>query len=446
MSVSNRGREQVSRHTGRAETNRSGRAGLHIAALASVVAAGLACGDDGAGQSATLGLNETARGFASDGSEFRDPEEYAAEYWTRPVPPQGPPPPGASALEASLQPADCGTCHPQQYEDWRTTLHSGAYSPGLAGQLVNWEAGSFATVAGCLVCHAPLSEQSARIAGVNDDLEPNPDFDATLRDHGLVCAACHVRGWRRYGPPRRDGTTGPSPPGSPHGGSTRTPFFEDARFCSGCHQFPPGSAAPNGKPLENTYNEWRDSRYSREGISCQGCHMPDRRHLWRGIHDPEMVKSGVTIEWTWGESPEATEVGLRLINSGTGHRFPTYVTPEVHVRLQLLDGEHQLISGGSSHLTIARQVESRGGRWIETSDTRLPPDSAATLKLEAGDGASWVRGTVEVRPDAFYRGVFASLLRGTVSDTSRSLLEEAHRRTLASPFVIFDETVPVAQR
>ena len=63
-----------------------------------------------------------------------------------------------------------------------------------------------------------------------------------------------------------------------------------------------------------------------------------------------------------------------------------------------------------------------------------------------GAGASWVRGTVEVRPDAFYRGVFASLLRGTVSDTSRSLLEEAHRRTLASPFVIFDETVPVAQR
>ncbi len=24
--------------------------------------------------------------------------------------------------------------------------------------------------------------------------------------------------------------------------------------------------------------------------------MPDRRHLWRGIHDPEMVKQGVMVD------------------------------------------------------------------------------------------------------------------------------------------------------
>ena len=41
----------------------------------------------------------------------------------------------------------------------------------------------------------------------------------------------------------------------------------------------------NGKPLENTYEEWRKSPAARRGLQCQNCHMPDRRHLWRGIHD-----------------------------------------------------------------------------------------------------------------------------------------------------------------
>jgi hypothetical protein len=400
------------------------------ACFCTVVACGPA-GDRGGAETAPSAHSGDGRVFSSD-------EDFLADYWLRPIPPQGPVPDGWSSLEASLRPADCGMCHPSQYADWRTTLHAGAYSPGLSGQSVNWEVGAFGTVRSCLVCHAPLSEQSALLPSGTEWLA-NPDYQAELRDEGLVCAACHVRGSRRHGPPRLDGSVDVAPPGTPHGGATRSTFFEDARFCSGCHQFGPGGAAPNGKPLENTYAEWQASRFATEGVVCQTCHMPGRRHLWRGIHDAEMVLSGVTIEWL----ANGGEIGLRITNSGTGHHFPTYATPEVVVSLQLLDADSQPIADGRTEHRIARRIAFRGGAWIEMSDTRLPVDSSTIVSAPITSEIKHAHGTVVVRPDAFYAGVFEGLLAGMLTDTSRVLLTEARRRAQTSQFAIFDETIAV---
>jgi hypothetical protein len=372
----------------------------------------------------------------ADDRVFETVQDFADGYWRRPIPPQGDPPPAWSDLEASLRPEDCATCHPAQFEDWQTTVHSAAYSPGLSGQLVNWEETAFGTVQSCLVCHAPLSEQSARLRD-GDGWAPNPAYDAGLRDHGIVCASCHVRGNRRHGPPRRDGSLDPSPEGSPHGGVTRTEFFEDSRFCAGCHQFGPGGAAPNGKPLENTFAEWEESRYATAGTSCQACHMPDRRHMWRGIHDADMVRSGITVEWLL----EGPETGLRITNSGTGHRFPTYATPEVRVHVELLNEAGQPIEGSSVEHSIARRIAYQGGAWVELSDTRLAPDSGVVVTVPLVPGARQARAGIFVQPDAFYADVFETLLTGMLSDTSRALLTAARRTADASRFRIFGETV-----
>lgn len=371
---------------------------------------------------------------------FEELQSFVDGYWVRPIPPQGSPPASWATVERSLRPEDCSTCHPDQYDDWRTAVHSEAYSPGLSGQLVNWEDASFGTVQSCLVCHAPLSEQSARLRA-GEEWISNAEYDDDLRNHGIVCAACHIRGNRRYGPPRNDGSLAPSAEGSPHGGVTRTPFFEDSRFCAACHQFGPGGAAPNGKPLENTFAEWESSRYAEEGVSCQHCHMPDRRHLWRGIHDPEMVRSGVTIEWTVDADREVA--GVRITNTGTGHRFPTYATPEVVVNVELLDSESRPLTGSSTEYVIARRIEYQNGSWVEVSDTRLAPDSFVVVSVPSAGGAAHVRARIVVRPDAFYRGVFEALLAGTLSDTSRSLLEQARRNAEDSRFTLFEDTVPL---
>ena len=381
--------------------------------------------DAGSGSSPSSGM-----------SALSPAESSAADYWLRPIPEQGPAPADWPEIESSLHPEACGTCHTQKLADWSTTLHAGAYSPGLSGQLVNWEQSSPETVRSCLTCHAPLAEQSAWTAAADGSLSPNPTFDTELRDRGITCAACHVRGRQRYGPLLRDGSAEPSPDDAPHDGVTRTAFFEDSRFCAGCHQFE--VPAPAGNSIQNTYKEWQASRWSEQGVPCQGCHMPDRRHLWRGIHDPEMVRSALTIEWTDGPT-----VGLRVENSGAGHHFPTYVTPEVDVEITLLGAQRNPIEGATRSWLIARKVENRNGVWVELSDTRIAADEVGSFVMEVEPGAEFVRATISVRPDVVYSSVFSQFLVGSLPDTSRVLLSDAAGRAGDSPFVIFDETVPI---
>ncbi|MDP2576649.1 MAG: multiheme c-type cytochrome [Candidatus Palauibacterales bacterium] len=409
-------------------------AGLCLASCALVALA--ACAESES-DSTRLAVADPAT-LPVDQRTFSDLTDFVQGYWRTPIPLQGPAPEGFNPLEASFEPSTCGTCHPKQYEDWQTTIHSAAYSPGLAGQLVNWERDSYANVRVCLACHTPLSEQSAQVPDTAGQLVGNPYFDRSLRDQGMVCAGCHFRAWRKYGPPRRDGSLEPSPEGSPHGGVTRTPFFEDSRFCKGCHQFQ--QPAANGKPLENTYEEWRNSKYPVLEMQCQNCHMPDRRHLWRGIHDSTMVAGGVTIELVQARAGEP--VTLRVTNSGTGHRFPTYVTPEVRVRIDFLDADWQPLPGGNVVL-IARKVAAGAGGWQELSDTRLPPDSTATLTAEPGPDARYARGRVIVLPSNFYEAVFEGMLSGALSDTSRALIAQAHRRASSSAYSIFDDTLRI---
>jgi hypothetical protein len=223
--------------------------------------------------------------------------DFLKQHWQVPVPLQGKPPADWSESEASLAPETCGGCHPAQFKDWQTTVHGRAIGPGLLGQTPTLLREEPATAKVCYACHAPLSEQQ-EVTSFGARIRKNIRFDAALLSYGLTCAGCHVRNNQRFGPPRRDGSLASTKPANrlSHGGATRTPAFERAEFCMGCHQFQPDGNSLNGKLLENTYNEWKDGPYAPQGIQCQQCHMPDRRHLWRGIHDPEMVKGGVKID------------------------------------------------------------------------------------------------------------------------------------------------------
>lgn len=374
-------------------------------------------------------------------------ESFLETHWTpRPVPPQGEPPEGPewAPLMTDLDPEACATCHRPQYEDWSTALHAGAYSPGLEGQLVGHFETNPGFVQSCMACHGPVSEQLRRIRDGAGGWKENPAFDRELERGGVVCAACHVRDWRRYGPPRRDGSLAPVPEGTPHEGAIRTPAYEDSRFCAPCHQFE--SPAPNGKPLENTLVEWQDSGFAEQGVPCQGCHMPDRRHLWRGIHDPEMTRSGVTPEWRVDGDPadDGFTVRLALTNDGTGHRFPTYVTPAVDLEIAFLGASGDTLARRAR--TLQRDVFFDGSQWVEREDDRIPPGGTEALEWRgpAPGGTVRVAGRASVRPDAFYTGVFRSLL-GSTPDTSaaRPLLEEALQGALESPYDLWRWESPV---
>lgn len=387
------------------------------AGVALVVAGGAAISLSGIGSPF---LAPTAVRIADDSVD-----EFLIAHWPDPLPPQGEPPAGFAALEASLAPEACGQCHREQYRDWRDSRHRRAMGPGVLWQFQRMDQPS---ANGCMRCHAPLAEQKALMAIERawpgaPSAAPPPYVPAQLHRQGLVCAACHVRAHARFGPPARRAATVPLP----HGGFMAEPAFEDSRFCAVCHQFSTSGARLNGKLLENTYEEWRASPPGRSGQTCQSCHMPDRRHLWRGIHDPETARRALTVMLDLVPDGDARmRAAARITNTGAGHHFPTYVVPEVVFSLRLVRaGERQVRE--IARAVVARRADIDLTR--ELFDTRLAAGETRILAggFERPAGPGWrVELHMAVHPGAHYERSFTHALRRIDKNSeAASLLQEA---------------------
>jgi len=394
----------------------------------------------GAGLLIAAGAAFSGSGARDDASGQTTPSDpitaFLAKHWNNPLPPQGAPPASFSALEASLAPEACGQCHVQQYRDWRDSLHSHTVGPGLLWQFRLMDQSG---ANGCMRCHAPLAEQKALMAlergWSGAPASPPPAYvPPNLQHEGLVCAACHVRAHQRFGPPARTPTAaGPLP----HGGFSPNAAFEDSRFCAVCHQFPESGPRLNGKLLENTYEEWRTSLSGRAGQTCQSCHMPDRRHLWRGIHDPEMTARALTVTLDLDMfDRQHMLVQANIANTGVGHYFPTYVVPEIVFTLHLID------PSGHTKGEIARTVVARRANvelTQEQFDNRIRSGETRILsgRFKRPAGAGWsVELRMAVSPGAHYQRSFRYALEHTAHMTreARQLLREALKQLEAARY------------
>tara|TARA_B100000315_G_scaffold260820_1_gene325858 strand:+ start:7636 stop:8910 length:1275 start_codon:yes stop_codon:yes gene_type:complete len=375
-------------------------------------------------------------------------EIFYSQHWPGAIQPQGEPDAALPEVEKSLAPESCGTCHPLQYQDWRTSLHSRSMSPGIVGQLLEMVGDDPATARLCWSCHSPLAEQQDLTYSEAEGWQDNPAFDPQLQKQGMMCAACHVRSRRHYGPPRM-GTpevTGRIEGALPHGGFTAEVGFTKSGFCRGCHQFAETDYALNGKLLENTYAEWAASEYADNGTQCQDCHMPERRHLWRGIHDADMVKGGVTIAVTPidrthlpGEFVDAT---ITIVNSGVGHKFPTYITPKVFVRGRLLTDAGDPIDASLQEYVIGWESYDLA---VEAYDTRLSPGQQIQISYQypLPDEGTGLQIEVIVDPDHWYRRFYQNILNSGGGGAGRETLQEALDLSQRSSFSIYDQVFPL---
>lgn len=402
--------------------------------------------------------NSKAQSRLAAKTETQEMESFLAAHWQRPIPLQGVAPPSFDEKEASLRPEACGTCHPSQYADWKESLHSRAMGPGPWGQIIDLTQNSPEEAIQCMSCHAPLSEQMPMMAktgsGKADNYSKNSHFDSQLQLEGITCAACHVRQHRRFGPPKAAGAAATQyPPGmANHGGAERTPYFESAEFCRDCHQFDPeNSVLVNGKPLQDTYREWKNSIWGKGEAACQDCHMPQRRHFWRGIHDRDMVKGGVRLEAhlkkAAATSGSPLELSVEVTNAAVGHKFPTYITPKIFVRAELLDHKGKILPGTNQERIIGWDARFDGGEWKEYFDTRIPPGEKSQYKFKWSRAAQAkkVRTWVEVHPDYFYHVRFypAYLKRQDLSADGRKLIEKALKDSGSSAYVLLEKLIPL---
>jgi cbb3-type cytochrome oxidase cytochrome c subunit len=367
--------------------------------------------------------------------------EFLADFWQTPAPLQGAPPEYYNETVSQLKPEKCGVCHQSQWQDWQTTRHAVAMGPGIQGQLIG-ENPDF--VNNCLTCHAPLSEQTAYLSDADGEYTLNPRYDDALQASGLVCAACHVRGHQRYGPPFSEEATAASVfAEGHHGGAVVSPAYQDSAFCRPCHQFEEGSTSLNGKLLENTYNEWRESPHAQNGQTCQSCHMPGRRHTWKGVHDPDMVKNALELDVKLQARNNRIEAGIRLTNVGAGHHLPTYVTPAIYVTTRLLDAGGNPVPETEQIRAIQRRVVLTPGDSREVFDTRIPAGGAWLYDYQARrpENATTLEVQVDVHPDEFYNDFFRDYR--TSRWEAQVEINKAFQITEESPYLLLTKRMPL---
>ncbi len=284
----------------------------------------------------------------------------------------------------SLRAESCGECHRDIYEEWKTSIHAHAYQDPFFQAY--WKKDKQVWV--CLNCHTPLENQQATLIKdiprgrvEKSPQEPNPHYDPEYQKEGVTCAACHVRDGVILGP--FDDSAAPHP-------TKFDPSFRTTQVCYRCHNVLSGPAQFYNVGPCGTYAEYEGKFFMKErGFICQSCHMPEvtrpvatnspirqgRRHLWRGGHDPDMVKRAVAIQVAANppepKPGEQVEVTLTLINAGAGHKLPTG-DPDRHftVEFEVEDRNNQVLLSQKNTM----------GRWImwqpaivEVYDNRLLP-------------------------------------------------------------------------
>ena len=312
----------------------------------------------------------------------------------------------ASPDLGGLSAEDCGTCHGEFLAEWKTSMHSRAWTDPYFQADWRFDGGQQI----CRNCHTPLDvQQEQRVAGFHDAdrwrpvLEPNPGFDAALQHEGVTCAACHLRDGAILGV-FGDGDA-PHPVRRIDSGN---------EVCVRCHivqgerwdtffRFPPcGTVAE----IQAGRGEWRgrsgeatvdDAR----ALGCVECHMPlvqralvdggplrpARRHLWRGGHDPEMVRSALDVRFDplAGDAGVPRRFRLTLTNVGAAHYVPTG-TPDRHLVLAV-----RLVDRAGATVAEQQRLIKRTVMWrpfiVDLWDNRLPPGEPREheFSFSAGD-------------------------------------------------------------
>jgi cytochrome c551/c552 len=307
----------------------------------------------------------------------------------------------ADTLEVISSAEICGSCHRAIHEAWKRSAHAAAMESRLfqdALEMAEREFGAESRKA-CLRCHSPLAVHLG---------------DWTLKQkvswEGVTCDYCHsVRDVKLAGPNPAAVTefslvkTGPIKDAQPlvHG-ARYSDVHVSSSICAPCHQY----RNANGLDVLTTFSEWRNSRYHKEKVQCQACHMGrvegdvvDPRikasaaarvnlHEMPGSHSVKQLNQAVRTALTTARKADQLEVAVQLINSGAGHYVPTG-SPMREVVLEVTADayEGQDFSEERRYGRLVADAEGkpvtgehaaffRGAKVL--SDTRLAPDEKRT--------------------------------------------------------------------
>ena len=254
----------------------------------------------------------------------------------------------------------CRECHAAEYAEWRASRHSKAWTNDFfqfdyQKREEQW----------CRNCHIPMKAQ-----------QQGGEAALALRDEGINCITCHVRGDTFFAQSKR--------PNSPHNTQVSAEFGSDS-FCEGCHQFNFPRLGGHGEllsyteePMQNTVEQFRAGPFAKTH-SCRDCHAnTPGQHSYAGSHDVAMLRRALSF----GVCSKGGRVVTQLTNKGAGHNVPT---GDVH--------RHIVIKAWRS-TAPEKLIEAFYGRRFEPMDSggkrtiwdsSLPPNTYRRWSFEPKD-------------------------------------------------------------
>lgn len=259
-------------------------------------------------------------------------------------------------------PANCAGCHGDIHAAWSKSKHAFAwrdefYQPDYIKASRETEG---LTDVFCGECHAPTARRTGQI--------PPPDgslFDDVSKQ-GVHCDYCHTvseviepfniktvsdPGSVKRGP-RGDGE-------SPYHAVKFSDIHTDPAFCGSCHNV---RHPQSGVKVIDTYDDWKEGPYAKDGIRCQDCHMTpgpgveknpgksspmgeEREHVAthffpggsvffqerKGNEQQrelarQMLEAAAELETESAIESGILKLLVRIKNTGAGHKIPTGVT------------------------------------------------------------------------------------------------------------------------
>ena len=272
-------------------------------------------------------------------------------------------PPPLLRTEINLQPSStCRACHLDITDQWRGSAHSKAdrtKNPLFGGMyFYSLKETRGRTMLACGPCH----EASAF---VNQDFQ----FTSEVSQEGVNCVYCHSVS----GPGEPKGLPSYTLDLSAYHGTVRTPvpttshksaytqYLLTSEFCGACHTY----SNQNGVKIADTYGEWKRSRYGKQGITCQSCHMPGGpgRNSSQGPVRPRVANHSFDADDLAAARPHAVTLTL------TGARRPGVDSLRVFANVTNAGWGHSLPTGNDQNLALIRiRVLDSGGKIIWEND------------------------------------------------------------------------------
>lgn len=321
-------------------------------------------------------------------------EVFDNKPWAKPLP-YLPPLRGVGEVRAE----NCGNCHKEIYEEWKTSTHANALSDLQFQSELSKESSPKWL---CLNCHTPVANQRETLVNYlqggdyrSPVEEKNPNFDPKMKAEAVTCAVCHIR-LDEQGQSYVLGANGKTNP--PHPVKIDPDRLRNR--CLDCHN----ASYTLDDQLVCAFKTGEERKHDGNSFggeaTCGSCHMPEIKRKFvkkelgtpvRTAHKHSFIGGGVPKKFDlyskqisggyrsglevgkldWSRKGEALDYSVSIQNKKSAHDIPTG-DPErfLLVRAFLTDSESKLLE--SKELKFGQEWE-----WWpkarKVSDSRLKP-------------------------------------------------------------------------